>query len=101
MKPEPRKERTMRAFLAACVAAIILAACGLLALGAVQKASGVAFSTSAVRIDPDWSWRQMFRPTAGAAAHFGPQGCEKTSAYRWMFVDLGETNEPDTCAVSQ
>jgi len=98
----------MRAFLAACAAAIIVAACGLLALGAAQKASGVAFSTDAVRIDPDWSWRQMFRPAArspsgqeGAGAHSGPQGCEATSTYRWVLVDFGEAHESGACAVSQ
>ncbi|HXN43517.1 MAG TPA: hypothetical protein VN917_04660 [Xanthobacteraceae bacterium] len=105
----------MRAFLAACIAAIILAACGVFALGAVQKASGAAFSTEGVRIDPSWSWRQMFRrsasnPTApraqsgqdGAAmTQVGAQGCEETSAYRWIFVDFGESSESDACAASQ
>jgi hypothetical protein len=105
----------MRAFLAACVAAIILAACGVLALGAAQKASGAAFSTEGVRIDPSWSWRQVFRRSAGnpsapraqsgpdsaAMAQLGPQGCEETSAYQWIFVDFGESSESDACAVSQ
>ena len=54
----------MRAFLAACVVAIILAVGGVLALGAAQIPSGVAFSTDGVRIDPSWSWRQIFRRSA-------------------------------------
>jgi hypothetical protein len=105
----------MRAFLAACVAAIVLAACGVLALGAVQKSSGAAFSTEGARIDPSWSWRQMFRRSAGnapapraqsgqdsaAMAHLGPQGCEETSAYQWIFVDFGESSESDACVASQ
>jgi hypothetical protein len=105
----------MRAFLAACAAAIILAACGVFALGAVQKASGTAFSTEGVRIDPSWSWRQMFRRSASnppaprtpsgqdsaAVAPLGPQGCEETSAYQWIFVDFGESSESDACAASQ
>lgn len=105
----------MRAFLAACTAAVILAACGVLALGAIQKPAGVAFSTDGVRIDPGWSWRQMFRRSArnpaaaqpqsgqdGAAmAHLGPEGCEETSAYRWILVDFGEASENDTCLDSQ
>ncbi len=106
----------MRAFLAACVAAIILAACGVLALGAIQKPAGVAFSTDGARIDPGWSWRQMFRRSArnpaaaqpqsgqdmsAAMAHLGPQGCEETSAYRWIFVDFGEAGENDACLDSQ
>ena len=105
----------MRAFLAACIAAIILAACGVFALGAVQRASGAAFSTEGVRIDPSWSWRQMFRRSASnppapraqsgqdsaAMTHVGAQGCEETSAYRWIFVDFGESSESDACAASQ
>jgi hypothetical protein len=105
----------MRAFLAACVATIILAACGVFALGAVQKASGTAFSTEGVRIDPSWSWRQMFRRSASnppapraqsgqdsaAMTHVGAQGCEETSVYRWIFVDFGESSESDACAASQ
>jgi hypothetical protein len=105
----------MRAFLVACAAAIILAACGVLALGAVQKSSGTAFSTEGARIDPSWSWRQMFRRSAGnptapraqsgpdsaAMPHLGPQGCEETSAYQQIFVDFGESSESDACAVSQ
>ena|ERR1700688_3648329 len=106
----------MRAFLAACIAAIILAACGVFALGAVQKASGTAFSTEGVRIDPSWSWRQMFRRSASnpsvqraqsgqdmsaAVAQLGPQGCEDTGAFRWLFVDFGESSESDACAASQ
>jgi len=105
----------MRAFLAACAAAIILAVCGLLALGAAQKSSGTAFSSEGVRIDPSWSWRQVFRRSASnqpapraqsgqdsaAMTHLGPEGCEETSAYRWIFVDFGEASESDACAVSQ
>jgi hypothetical protein len=105
----------MRAFLAACAAAIVLAVCGVLALGAVQKSSGTAFSTEGARIDPSWSWRQMFRRSASsqpgprqsgqdmgaAVAHVGPQGCEETTAYRWIFVDFGEADENDACLVSQ
>src|ERR1700674_2329670 len=106
----------MRAFLVACAATIILAACGVLALGAIQKPAGVAFSTEGVRIDPSWSWRQMFPRSAhhppvpptpsgqnrsAATTHLGPQGCEETSAYRWIFVDFGEASENDACAVSQ
>jgi hypothetical protein len=98
----------MRAFLAACVVTIILAACAVLALGAMQKPSGIAFSTDGVRIDPSWSWRQAFGGSASnpqdksaAAPHPGPENCEKISAYRWPFVDLGEAKENDACLVSQ
>jgi hypothetical protein len=108
----------MRAFLAACAAAIILAICGVLALGAVQKPSGVAFSTDAARIDPAWSWRHVFRRSArnppvprvqaataeemsAAMAQLGPEGCDEVNAYRWIFVDFGDADESDACTVSQ
>jgi hypothetical protein len=40
----------MRAFLAACVVAIVVAIAGYYALNAYQEPVSVAFSTSAVRI---------------------------------------------------
>jgi hypothetical protein len=104
----------MRAFLASCAVAIVLAIAGVFLLGTAQRSAGTAFSTEGVRIDPTWSWRQMFRPTAssapgsrapsgqteGAMAHVGPESCEETNAYWWIFVDFGE-NESDACAASQ
>jgi hypothetical protein len=106
----------LRAFLAACAVAIILAAGGVLALGALQKPSGVAFSTDGARIDPHWSWRHHFsrswrnpppatvRPQSSeemsaARAQLGPQECEDPSAY--LFVDFGEAEEDDACSASQ
>src|SRR5919204_3668701 len=104
----------MRAFFVSCVAVIVLAVCGVLALGAVQKPSGVAFSTEGARIDPGWSWRQIFRRPANhqpepkaqsgqdvtpAMAHLGPEDCKEANAYRWLFVDFGEAGESDACAV--
>jgi hypothetical protein len=104
----------MRAFLASCAVAIILAIAGVFLLGTAQRSTGTAFSTEGVRINPTWSWRQVFRktvsspsgsqapsgPTEAALAHVGPESCEETNAYRWIFVDFGE-NESDACAASQ
>ena len=95
-------------------AAIILAIVGVFLLGAVQRPAGAAYSTEGVRINPSWSWRQMFRSTVSSApgsrapsgqtdaatAHLGAEGCEETNAYRWIFVDFGE-NVSEACAVSQ
>src|SRR5262249_6027129 len=81
---------------------------------AVQRPAGAAFSTEGVRINPSWSWRQMFRSTVSSApgsrassgqteaamAHVGPEGCEETNAYRWIFVDFGE-NESEAGAAMQ
>ena len=106
----------MRAFVAACAAAILIAACGVLALGAFQKSTGAAFSTDGARINPSWSWREVFRTSelgqtgtqgvsgkdmSGAAAHLGPQACAETSGYEWIFVDFGEAHENAACMVSQ
>jgi hypothetical protein len=38
--------------------------------------------------------------TEAAMAHVGPESCEETNAYRWIFVDFGE-KESDACAASQ
>jgi hypothetical protein len=107
---------SMRAFVAACVAAILIAACGVLALGAFQKSTGAAFSTNGARINPSWSWREVFRTSelgqtgtqgasgkdmSGAAAHLGPQACTETSGYEWIFVDFGEAHENAACMASQ
>ena len=40
----------MRAFLAACAAALVIAICGAVVLNQVNEPSAAAFSTSAVRI---------------------------------------------------
>ena len=40
----------MRAFLAACLAAALIALCAVVVLNRMQKPAEVAFSTSAVRI---------------------------------------------------
>ena len=40
----------MRSFLTACIAAIVIALVGALALNFIQKPSEVAYSTNAVRI---------------------------------------------------
>jgi hypothetical protein len=40
----------MRAFIAACIAAAVIAVIGVFALNAIQEPVSVAFSTNAVRI---------------------------------------------------
>ena len=40
----------MRSFIAACIAAVIIAAIGALALNLVQKPAATAFSTESVRL---------------------------------------------------
>jgi Tfp pilus assembly protein PilV len=89
----------MRAFLAACLVAVVLAACGVLGLGALQEPSGAAFSTAGVRIEPSWNWRHMFgqvekpagQGSSGEIRRLAAEDCNRTRAYMWVLVDFGET----------
>jgi hypothetical protein len=40
----------MRAFLVACIVAVVIAVCGVVVLNGIQEPVNVAFATSAVRI---------------------------------------------------
>ncbi|MGZ3320184.1 MAG: hypothetical protein ACXU9C_04295 [Xanthobacteraceae bacterium] len=40
----------MRAFIVACIAAVVIAVCGVVVLNSFQEPVNVAFTTSAVRI---------------------------------------------------
>ena len=106
----------MRVFLMSVLAAFIIAGGGLVGLSSLQRASGAAYSTDGVRINPNWSWRRML-PASMNQARVGQKGnnvaglhpnaisaendeamaagetCEQTSALRWMFIDL--TNSAD------
>ena len=85
----------MGAFVAACLAFIVLGAGGYFALSAVQKPAGVAYSTGAARIDPDWSWRV---PTGAQ----GNEACEPRPSWQWFFVDFGTPEgEAKVCTDSQ
>lgn len=57
----------MRAFIAACLAAIVLAVIGYFSLNALQRASGIAFTTESSRIDPSWTERSLFMPPGKVA----------------------------------
>lgn len=103
----------MRAFLLACLAIIVVAAGGYFALNALQRPSGSAFATDEARINPDWSWRSVFRPRAGApetrAAMKIPAApselvddCHALAMWQWIFVDFGIAKwESGICSVSQ
>jgi len=90
----------MRAFLAACLAIVIIGAGGYFSLGAMQQPAGVAYSTGGVRINPALSWRAVLSenvagdPTAGQ--------CTPRTASQWVFVDLRDpSGEPAICSISQ
>jgi hypothetical protein len=81
----------MGAFIAACVAFIVLGAGGYFALNEAQQPSGAAYSTQATRIEPNWSWRAA-----------GEQSCEPRQSWQWFFVDFRRPRgESPLCSDSQ
>jgi hypothetical protein len=104
----------MRVFLAAVLAAVILAFVALLALNTTQRTAAAAFTTEGARINPTWSWRRVMRRTVNQAAvgqrmspgsAVNPSGmqveeaaehaCEQAGALSWLFVDFGENATGD------
>jgi hypothetical protein len=90
----------MRAFLAACLAIVVIGTGGYFSLNATQQPAGVAYSTAEARINPSWSWRSVLSenvvgdPTANQ--------CTGRKASQWIFVDLRDPNgEPSICSISQ
>jgi len=81
----------MGAFVAACLAFIVLGAGGFFVLNEAQQPTGAAFSTQGTRIDPSWTSRTQ-----------GDEACEPRSSWQWFFVDLGTPKgEAKACSVSQ
>ena len=81
----------MGAFIAACLAFIVLGAGGYFVLGTAQQSTGAAYSTGAARIDPDWSWRAA-----------GDKSCEPRQSWQWFFVDFRRPRgESPLCSDSQ
>jgi hypothetical protein len=90
----------MRSFLLACLVVIVVAACGVIVLGALQEPSGTAFSTAGARIEPSWNWRRMFGQAGQRVGHgvsngemrrLAAEDCDRTRAYMWVLVDFGDT----------
>jgi hypothetical protein len=90
----------VRAFLAACLAIIVLGAGAYYGLNTLQEPSGIAYATDGARIDPQWSWRSA---ASGAATPGAPgEGCGVRTAGQWFFVDFGiPRGEPKICSASQ
>jgi hypothetical protein len=94
------EDLAMRPFLAACLAIVIIGAAGYFSLGAMQQPAGVAYSTSAVRINPALSWRAVLSKnvTGDPTTH----QCTSRTASQWIFVDLRDPRgEPALCSISQ
>jgi len=85
----------MGAFVAACLAFIVLGAGGFFVLNEAQQPAGAAYSTQSTRIEPSWSWRV---PTGAA----GEQACEPRRSWQWFFVDFRHPRgESPLCSDSQ
>jgi hypothetical protein len=77
----------MRAFIAACLALIVIGAGGYFGVNAMQQPSGSAYTTDGARIDPKWTSRA---------------DCGTRTAWEWFFVDFGKpSGESALCSVSQ
>ena len=85
----------MRAFLMACVAAVIFAAGGYFSLNVFQKPTGVAYAAKGARAEPSWSWRVVSTEASRTA-------CKPRQTWQWFFVDFRDPRgEPVICADSQ
>ena len=85
----------MRAFLLACLAALVIGAAGYFAFEALQRPSGAAFATEGARIDPSWSWRTVLVPPSA-------QQCQPRKIWQWFFVDFRRPDgESRVCSDSQ
>jgi hypothetical protein len=96
----------MRVFLISCLAVVVLAVGAFLTLNAVQKPTGTRFTTEGARINPNWTFRQMFTKTKAApktvamavpaADNVGEEGCDVSSAWSLILADFSNspTAEP-------
>jgi len=103
----------MRAFLAACLAIVVIGAGSYFALSTLQQPTGVAYTTDGARISPQWSWRAVFRQTKAdepaiktgmtipAAPGERADDCDMRTAWQWIFVDFGSPKGEAACSVSQ
>jgi hypothetical protein len=92
----------VRAFLAACLAAIVFGAGAYFGLNTFQRPSGIAYATAGARVDPQWSWRSAAQEPGAATSGAPGEGCDVRNAGQWIFVDFGiPRGEPKACSVSQ
>ena len=94
----------MRVFLISCVAVVVLGLGAFLSLNAVQKQSGVRYTTEGARINQGWTFRQIFKsgaapktvamamPTSGDMAD---SDCGVSSAWAMILADFSESPTAD------
>jgi hypothetical protein len=97
----------MRVFLISCVAIIVLAVGGYVGLNAVQKLSGLAYTTEGARIKQNWTYRRIAAraaPTGHAAIAPGTatdasEDCDVSTTWRWILIDFSDSrNEAPSCS---
>jgi hypothetical protein len=103
----------MRAFLAACLAIVVIGAGSYFALSTLQQPTGVAYTADGARISPQWSWRTVFRQAraggpainTGMTAPSAPgelaDDCDMHTSWQWIVVDFGSPRGEAACSVSQ
>lgn len=93
----------MRAFIIACVAALVIAIAAVASLGLVQRSSAAAFTTDATRINPSWTLRPPAAqaPTRGASPGAAASGmheeCSAMTMWQMIRGDLG-MSRPAGCS---
>ncbi|MEX0751642.1 MAG: hypothetical protein WD073_01775 [Xanthobacteraceae bacterium] len=92
----------MRVFLISCLAIVVLAIAALYVLGSVQEPSGVAFSSTATRVETRWSWREPVSETAAAPqqmsmsmAETSVADCGRAGTWTYLRTDFAGTATAD------
>ncbi len=95
----------MRAFLAACLAIVVIAVAGYFATSVAQRLSGVAYTTEGARIKQSWTYRRLSsRAAPGGHGMAMPTGasnladdCDVSTTLQWIMIDFGASDAP-TCS---
>jgi hypothetical protein len=95
----------MRVFLISCLAVVVLGIGAFLTLSAVQKPSGTRFTTEGARINPNWSFRQVFTKAKPApktvsmampaSDNVGEEGCDVSHAWLMILADFSGSQTAD------
>jgi hypothetical protein len=95
----------MRVFLISCLAVVVLGIGAFLALSAVQKPSGTRFTTEGARINPSWSFRQVFTKAKAApntvamampvSDRVMEENCDVSNAWLMILADFSGSETAD------
>jgi hypothetical protein len=107
----------MRAFLLSIAAIIVVAIVSVFALGALQKSSGLAYSTPGTRVSSSSYLRRMAQASmekvglktkatnsglnvGGMTGQQGEDTCQEVSAWQAIFIDFGNQSEDEVACGS-